>query len=139
MNQIRTVITCIYGCSGLRILCDCLPASLASITSYLSAEVTRGVWKSVSMNGTDWPSPDANLSNFVEGMKKIVAFAGLDVPSVTSGSFYHYILLHVCLCASGPKTAIVHIEPSYFQLNFATLNHLCPFDPRMFYMSAVHV
>ncbi|XP_041001002.1 mediator of RNA polymerase II transcription subunit 33A-like [Juglans microcarpa x Juglans regia] len=70
--------------TGLRILCDCLPASLASITSYLSAEVTRGVWKSVSMNGTDWPSPDANLSNFVEGMKKIVAFAGLDVPSVTS-------------------------------------------------------
>jgi hypothetical protein len=50
------------------------------------------------MNGTDWPSPDANLSNVEEQMKKIIAATGVDVPSIASGSFYHYMLIHMCLC-----------------------------------------
>lgn len=32
-------------------------ATLATIVSYFSAEVTQGIW--AYMNGTDWPSPAA--------------------------------------------------------------------------------
>ncbi|KAE8693769.1 hypothetical protein F3Y22_tig00110794pilonHSYRG00219 [Hibiscus syriacus] len=39
--------------TGLRELADFLPATLTTIVSYLSAEVTRGIWKPVFMNGTD--------------------------------------------------------------------------------------
>ncbi|CAA2957931.1 mediator of RNA polymerase II transcription subunit 33A isoform X1 [Olea europaea subsp. europaea] len=72
-------------CTGLKDLADYLPATLATIVSYFSAEVTRGVWKSVSMNGTDWPSPTANLSNIEEQIKKILAATGIDVPSLAIG------------------------------------------------------
>ncbi|KAD3336610.1 hypothetical protein E3N88_32129 [Mikania micrantha] len=48
--------------TGLKGLADFLPASMVTIVSYLSAETTRGLWKPASMNGTDWPSPAANLS-----------------------------------------------------------------------------
>lgn len=71
--------------TGLKDLADFLPASLATIVSYFSAEVTRGVWKPVFMNGTDWPSPAANLSNVEEKIKKIVAATGVDVPSLAAG------------------------------------------------------
>ncbi|PSS33906.1 Mediator of RNA polymerase II transcription subunit 33A like [Actinidia chinensis var. chinensis] len=72
-------------CTGLKDLADFLPASLATIVSYFSAEVTRGIWKPAFMNGTDWPSPAANLS-YVEGqIKKILAATGVDVPSLVSG------------------------------------------------------
>jgi cobalamin biosynthesis protein CobD/CbiB len=57
--------------SGLKDLADFLPASLATIVSYFSAEVTRGVWKPAFMNGTDWPSPSANLSMVEEHIKKM--------------------------------------------------------------------
>uniref|UniRef100_A0A1D1XID6 Serine hydroxymethyltransferase n=1 Tax=Anthurium amnicola TaxID=1678845 RepID=A0A1D1XID6_9ARAE len=73
--------------TGLKDLVDFLPASLATIVSYFSAEVTRGVWNPASMNGSDWPSPSANLSTVEEHIKKIVAATGVDVPSlVTAGS-----------------------------------------------------
>lgn len=76
-----------YHCfiTGLKDLADYLPATLAIIVSYFSAEVTRGVWKSVFMNGTDWPSPAANLSNVEEKIKKILAATGVDVPSLAAG------------------------------------------------------
>ncbi|QHO37242.1 hypothetical protein HN51_003718 [Arachis hypogaea] len=71
--------------TGLKDLADFLPASLATIISYFSAEVTRGVWKPAFMNGTDWPSPAANLLNVEEQIKKILAATGVDVPSLASG------------------------------------------------------
>ncbi|CAK7332989.1 unnamed protein product [Dovyalis caffra] len=71
--------------TGLKELADFLPASLATIVSYFSAEVSRGVWKPVFMNGTDWPSPAANLSNVEEKIKKILAATGVDVPSLAAG------------------------------------------------------
>lgn len=72
-------------CTGLKDLADYLPATLATIVSYFSAEVTRGVWKSVFMNGTDWPSPAANLYNVEEQIKKILASTGVDIPSLSAG------------------------------------------------------
>lgn len=69
-------------CTGLKDLADFLPASLATIVSYFSAEVSRGVWKHVLMNGVDWPSPAANLSNVEEQIKKILAATGVDIPSL---------------------------------------------------------
>ncbi|KAF0933181.1 hypothetical protein E2562_016130 [Oryza meyeriana var. granulata] len=71
--------------TGLKDLTDFLPASLATIVSYFSAEVTRGVWKPAFMNGTDWPSPAANLSMVEEHIKKIVAATGVDVPRLVTG------------------------------------------------------
>lgn len=66
-------------------MADFLPASLATIISYFSAEVTRGVWKPAFMNGTDWPSPAANLVNVEKQIKKILAATGVDVPSLAAG------------------------------------------------------
>ena len=68
-------------------MADFLPASLATIVSYFLAEVSRGVWKPVFMNGTDWPSPAAHLSNVGEKIKKILAATGFDVPSLAAGLF----------------------------------------------------
>ncbi|XP_019106358.1 mediator of RNA polymerase II transcription subunit 33A isoform X2 [Beta vulgaris subsp. vulgaris] len=70
--------------TGLKDLADFLPASLASILSYFTAEVTRGVWKPVSMNGTDWPSPAANLSMVEQQIHKVLAATGIDVPSLAT-------------------------------------------------------
>ncbi|KAL5701678.1 hypothetical protein ACHQM5_026990 [Ranunculus cassubicifolius] len=71
--------------TGLKDLADFLPASLAPIISYFSAEVTRGVWKPAFMNGTDWPSPAAFLSTAEEQIKRILATTGVNVPSVVQG------------------------------------------------------
>ncbi|OMO55076.1 hypothetical protein CCACVL1_27407 [Corchorus capsularis] len=71
--------------TGLKDLSDFLPASLATIVSYFSAEVSRGVWKPVVMNGIDWPSPAANLSSVEEHIKKILAATGVDVPRLAAG------------------------------------------------------
>lgn len=82
-------------CLGLKDLADYLPATLAAIVSYFSAEVTRGVWKTVFMNGTDWPSPAANLSNVEEQIKKILAATGVDIPSLAAGvtsNFFNFLL-----------------------------------------------
>lgn len=78
------VITSIF-LSGLKDLADFLPASLATIVSYFSAEVSRGVWKPVFMNGVDWPSPATNLSTVEEYIKKILATTGVDIPSLAPG------------------------------------------------------
>ncbi|OMO77508.1 hypothetical protein COLO4_25124 [Corchorus olitorius] len=84
---------CAYGrlssrdlTTGLRDLVDFLPASLAVIISYFSAEVTRGIWKPVPMNGTDWPSPSAILPLIESEMKQILAGAGVNVPSCSFGT-----------------------------------------------------
>ncbi|RDX69911.1 Mediator of RNA polymerase II transcription subunit 33A, partial [Mucuna pruriens] len=68
--------------TGLKDLADFLPATLGPTVSYLSAEVTRGIWKPAFMNGTDWPSPAANLSIVEQQIKKILAATGVDVPSL---------------------------------------------------------
>lgn len=68
---------------------------MATIVSYFSAEVTRGVWKPAFMNGTDWPSPAANLSTVEEHIKKILETTGVNVPSLVAGSFY-FIFGHLC-------------------------------------------
>ncbi|XP_076928952.1 mediator of RNA polymerase II transcription subunit 33A-like [Bidens hawaiensis] len=72
-------------CTGLKDLTDFLPASLAIIVSYFSAEVSRGVWKPVCMNGTDWPSPAANLSTVEEHIKNILAATNVNVPRLFAG------------------------------------------------------
>lgn len=77
---------CLYFfTSGLRALAVFLPASIASIVSYLSAETTRGLWKPAFMNGTDWPSPAANLSMVEQHINKLLAATGVDVPSLSAG------------------------------------------------------
>ncbi|XP_061341383.1 mediator of RNA polymerase II transcription subunit 33A-like [Gastrolobium bilobum] len=80
---------CAYGrlstrelATGLKDLADFLPASLVTITSYFSAEVTRGIWKPAFMNGIDWPSPAANLSFVEQQITQILAATGVDVPSL---------------------------------------------------------
>lgn len=47
--------------------------------------MTRGIWKPASMNGTDWPSPAANLATVEQQVKKILADTGVDVPSLSVG------------------------------------------------------
>ncbi|KAJ9185518.1 hypothetical protein P3X46_005145 [Hevea brasiliensis] len=71
--------------TGLRDLIDFLPASIGAIISYFTAEVTRGTWKPVPMNGTDWPSPAAVLSYVESEMKEILSVAGVKFPSCSSG------------------------------------------------------
>ncbi|KAL3644851.1 hypothetical protein CASFOL_010031 [Castilleja foliolosa] len=84
---------CAYGrlsprelTTGLKNLADFLPAALASILSYFSAEVSRGLWKPAYMNGTDWPSPAANLSMIEEQIEKVLAATGVTVPFLSTGS-----------------------------------------------------
>ncbi|XP_027929888.1 mediator of RNA polymerase II transcription subunit 33A-like isoform X2 [Vigna unguiculata] len=71
--------------TGLRDLVDFLPASLAAIIDYFSSEVTRGVWKQVPMNGTDWPSPAALLPSIELEIKDILTHVGVEVPICSSG------------------------------------------------------
>lgn len=71
--------------TGLKDLADFLPASLPTIVSYFSAEVTRGIWKPAFMNGTDWPSPAGNLAIVEQQIRKILAGTGVDVPSLAAG------------------------------------------------------
>ncbi|ONM26221.1 Mediator of RNA polymerase II transcription subunit 33A [Zea mays] len=67
--------------TSLRDLVDFLPASLAAIVSYFSAEITRGIWKPVPMNGTEWPSPGASLHSIEAEVKEILASAGVQINS----------------------------------------------------------
>ncbi|KAL5720764.1 hypothetical protein ACHQM5_013403 [Ranunculus cassubicifolius] len=71
--------------TGLRDLVDFLPASLATVISYFTAETTRGIWKPVAMNGTDWPSPAANLLSVENEIKDILSSAGVTVTSPPIG------------------------------------------------------
>lgn len=61
---------------------------MATIVSYLSAETTRGLWKPASMNGTDWPSPAANLAMVENNINKILSATGVDVPSLSAGMVF---------------------------------------------------
>lgn len=73
---------------GLRDLVDFLPASLAAIVSYFSAEITRGIWKPVPMNGTDWPSPAANILSVASEIKDILESAGVHNPDYHTSGFW---------------------------------------------------
>ncbi|CAM0957186.1 unnamed protein product [Alopecurus aequalis] len=84
---LETVLTaCAHGVlssrdltTGLRDLVDFLPASLAAIVSFFSAEITRGIWKPVMLNGTDWPSPAATLLAVESDIKEVLASAGVHI------------------------------------------------------------
>ncbi|EEE63201.1 hypothetical protein OsJ_18011 [Oryza sativa Japonica Group] len=65
--------------TGLRNLADFLPASVAVIVSYFSAEITRGLWKPVMLNGTDWPSPAATLLAVESDIEEALASAGVHI------------------------------------------------------------
>ncbi|RDX90256.1 Mediator of RNA polymerase II transcription subunit 33A, partial [Mucuna pruriens] len=90
---LESILTaCVHGrlssrdlTTGLRDLVDFLPASLAAIIDYFSSEVTRGVWKLVPMNGTDWPSPAALLQSVESEIKAILTHVGVEVPNCSSG------------------------------------------------------
>ncbi|TKY65627.1 Mediator of RNA polymerase II transcription subunit 33A [Spatholobus suberectus] len=90
---LESILTaCVHGrlssrdlTTGLRDLVDFLPASLAAIIDYFSSEVTRGVWKLVPMNGTDWPSPAALLQSIESEIKAILTHVGVEVPNCSSG------------------------------------------------------
>ncbi|KAH9737118.1 hypothetical protein KPL71_018339 [Citrus sinensis] len=84
---------CAYGrlssrdlITGLRELVDFLPASIATIISYFSAEISRGIWKAVPMNGTDWPSPAPMLPSIESEIKEILAAVGVSVPCCSAGT-----------------------------------------------------
>uniref|UniRef100_A0A1D1Y8M9 GMP synthase [glutamine-hydrolyzing] n=2 Tax=Anthurium amnicola TaxID=1678845 RepID=A0A1D1Y8M9_9ARAE len=71
--------------TGLRDIVDFLPASLATIVSYFSAEISRGIWKPVQMNGIEWPNPAPNLLSIEAEIKDILASAGVHVPTCYAG------------------------------------------------------
>jgi len=106
--------------SGLKDLADFLPASLATIISYFSAEVTRGVWKPVYMNGTDWPSPAANLLNVEGQIRKILAATGVDVPSLASGFLIVMILNCINFFKNPTSNAFSAEKICIFNLYFIT-------------------
>lgn len=84
---------------------DFLPASLATIVSYFSAEITRGVWKPVKMDGKNWPNPEHHLELEAE-IKEILASAGVQVSSSYSCKF--------CLpCTCLWWYSCFHWKPSY--------------------------
>ena len=64
---------------------DFFPASLSGISSYLEAEVTRGLWKPVPMNGKDWPSPAANLLAIETEIRDILAALGINIQNSLTG------------------------------------------------------
>ncbi|KAH7867356.1 hypothetical protein Vadar_032456 [Vaccinium darrowii] len=80
--------------TGLRDLVDFRPASLTAIISYFSAEISRGIWKPVSMNGMDWPSPAANLVAIETEIKEILSSVGVNAPR----SLSHYVGATIWLC-----------------------------------------
>ncbi|KAE8672098.1 Mediator of RNA polymerase II transcription subunit 33A [Hibiscus syriacus] len=109
--------------TGLKDLADFLPATLGTIVSYFSAEVTRGIWKPVFMNGTDWPSPLANLSIVEQQIKKIIAATGVDFPSLaTEGSSPAMLPL--------PLAALVSLAITY-KLDKTSERFLCLIGPAL--------
>jgi hypothetical protein len=61
------------------------PASIAAIIRYLEAEITRGTWKNVLMNGTDWPSPAEALSSFGSEVKEVLEHIGVHIEKLHPG------------------------------------------------------
>eukprot|EP00256_Glycine_max_P068011 XP_025982606.1 mediator of RNA polymerase II transcription subunit 33A isoform X2 [Glycine max] len=95
---LESILTaCVHGrissrelTTGLRDLVDFLPASLAAIIDYFSSEVTRGVWKLVPMNGTDWPSPAALIQSIESEIKAILTHVGVEVPNRSSVMIFQW-------------------------------------------------
>ncbi|XP_071717485.1 mediator of RNA polymerase II transcription subunit 33A-like [Rutidosis leptorrhynchoides] len=128
--------------TGLKDLADFLPASMATIVSYLSAETTRGLWKHASMNGTDWPSPAASLAMVENNINNILAATGVDVPSLSAGGTNPTLPLPVAALVSLTITYKVD-QVSQSVLNLAapaleTLGAGCPW-PCMAIISALWV
>ncbi|KAG0480465.1 hypothetical protein HPP92_011323 [Vanilla planifolia] len=67
------------------------------------------------MNGTDWPSPAANLSIVEEHIKKIVAATGVDVPSLVAGGSSQATL-------PLPLAAFVSLTITYKQLRLLNVS-----------------
>ncbi|KAJ4779046.1 Mediator of RNA polymerase II transcription subunit 33A [Rhynchospora pubera] len=57
---------------GLKGLVDLLPASVAAIIRYFIVEITRGTWKTVPLNGIDWPTPAEALNFFHLEVKEVL-------------------------------------------------------------------
>ncbi|RAL43521.1 hypothetical protein DM860_012662 [Cuscuta australis] len=117
--------------TGIKDLADFLPASLATIISYFSAEVTRGLWKPASMNGTDWPSPAANLALVEQQIKKTLAATGVHVPSLpVDGSSVSTLPLPLAVLLSLTITYKLDRDTGRF-LNFVgcSLNNLATVCP----------
>lgn len=88
------------------------------------------------MNGTDWPSPDANLSNVEQQIKKIVAATGVDVPRIASGPFgkafsqiierEFFCLYYAFLKPMNTITSVSYtLASSSINQNFFIVNHQC--------------
>ncbi|KAJ3684234.1 hypothetical protein LUZ61_013398 [Rhynchospora tenuis] len=65
--------------TGLIDLVEFFPASIATIIRYFKAEITRGTWKSVPMNGTDWPSPGEALYSLELEVKEVLERVGVHI------------------------------------------------------------
>ncbi|KAL4558798.1 hypothetical protein LXL04_037000 [Taraxacum kok-saghyz] len=128
--------------TGLKDLADFLPASMATIVSYLSAETTRGLWKPASMNGTDWPSPASSLSMVEKNMNKILSATGVNVPSLSAGVSNPTLPLPMAALVSLTITYKVdRVSESVLNLAAPALNTLgasCPW-PCMAIISALWV
>lgn len=128
--------------TGLKDLADFLPASMATIVSYLSAETTRGLWKPASMNGTDWPSPATSLAMVEKNMNKILSVTGVDVPSLAAGGTSPTLPLPLAALVSLTITyKVVRVSESVLNLAAPALNTLgasCPW-PCMAIISALWV
>ncbi|KAJ0699236.1 putative mediator of RNA polymerase II transcription subunit 33A/B [Helianthus annuus] len=128
--------------TGLRELAIFLPASMATVVSYLSAETTRGLWKPASMNGTDWPSPAASLAMVENNINKILSATGVDVPSLSAGGTIPTLPLPLAALVSLTITYKVdRVSESVLNLAAPALNTLgasCPW-PCMAIISALWV
>ncbi|KAJ3684240.1 hypothetical protein LUZ61_013404 [Rhynchospora tenuis] len=67
--------------TGLRDLVVFFPASIAAIIRYFKAEITRGRWESVPLNGIDWPSPEDSLNSFRLEVKEVLESVGVYIES----------------------------------------------------------
>ncbi|CAA6654567.1 unnamed protein product [Spirodela intermedia] len=102
--------------TGLRDLVDFFPASLATIISYFSSEITRGIWKPVEMNGIDWPSPVANLISIEAEIKDVLASAGVHVPTCYAGG-NTAVILPLPMAALISLTITFKLDPSLEYIN----------------------
>lgn len=118
--------------AGLRDLVEFLPASLAAIISYFSAEVTRGIWKQVAMNGIDWPSPAAILQSVESEIKEILNAVGVNVPSCGNLTplifvlFVWFVLIILFWCCSPSHTnRLTASDNDWFNLHTVILTLEC--------------
>lgn len=60
------------------------------------------------MNGTDWPSPAANLSLVEQQIHKLLAATGIDVPSLATGILSEFLLLSLMNLSMAPCTGALY-------------------------------